>query len=348
MKPIITKVVESHPKLVKVIIDFFTAKEIDKDRFDKIIQICSEAANEKGKGATIPLIIDGYLSVFDLLMYTNKLKLIEEHESVNAIEIIIRAMVEKNILFPLAQPLQALHQDARYQSATGGLKDLYKKDLIINLLTGWGFIITRYSSSVFKIEHEKKNGEKAIGTGFYLACSNGDRKSPLLITNKHVLEGAANFRIYDKEDHEYQFKDIKLDPARDLAYIELEGFLNCESFHLNIENDHLEEVITIGYPSIPMTKYAYQVYHRGEINSEVEDYSGNKIFLFSAKTSAGNSGSPLIDKWGVVLGIATRELFEKEEFYEKGKLPYYAAIPSSEINEFLYENNIIRKKEMVI
>jgi hypothetical protein len=86
-----------------------------------------------------------------------------------------------------------------------------------------------------------------------------------------------------------------------------------------------------------MTKYSYQVYHKGEVNSFVEDYKSNKLFLFSAKTSSGNSGSPVIDKTGMVLGIVTEELFEKDKFYEKGKLPYYAAIPAIEIGRMISE-----------
>lgn len=97
-----------------------------------------------------------------------------------------------------------------------------------------------------------------------------------------------------------------------------------------------------------MTKHSYQVYHKGELNSFVEDYRENQLFLFSAKTSSGNSGSPIIDKYGMVIGIVTEELFEQELFYEKGKLPYYAGIPTEEIiksvNEYIFTQNELRTK----
>ena len=100
-------------------------------------------------------------------------------------------------------------------------------------------------------------------------------------------------------------------------------------------------VDNIKYPTIPTTKFAYQVYHKGEVNSFVEDYWDNNLFLISAKTSSGNSGSPIIDNSGMVVGVITEELFEKDKFYEKGKLPYYAGIPTVEIVKAItkYKNN---------
>jgi len=99
----------------------------------------------------------------------------------------------------------------------------------------------------------------------------------------------------------------------------------------------LDNIITMGYPIVPMTRDGYLLCHGGEINSVVHNYSGQEYFLFSAKTSSGNSGSPVIDKFGNVVGIVTEELFERDQFYKKGKLPYYGAIPSSYILDFLAE-----------
>ena len=81
--------------------------------------------------------------------------------------------------------------------------------------------------------------------------------------------------------------NIIMDPKRDLAIIELVSDFDLGSFHIYPEVKELSEIITIGYPKIPLSRYAYQVYHKGEITSHIEDYFGNKLFLFSAKTSPG-------------------------------------------------------------
>lgn len=103
-------------------------------------------------------------------------------------------------------------------------------------------------------------------------------------------------------------------------------------------NFALSDIITIGYPAIPMTREAYQVYHKGEVNGHVKDYFGHETFLFSAKTSPGNSGSPIVDSNGMVCGIVTQEYFEKEKFKENGQLPYYSAYSANLIIESFNAN----------
>jgi S1-C subfamily serine protease len=98
----------------------------------------------------------------------------------------------------------------------------------------------------------------------------------------------------------------------------------------------LSDIVTIGFPRIPRSTEAYQTCHKGEINSIIgQDYDGQELFIFSAKTSSGNSGSPVINRYGLVVGIVTQELFEQQSFKEQGKLPYYAAIPAKYISQFI-------------
>ena len=78
--------------------------------------------------------------------------------------------------------------------------------------------------------------------------------------------------------------------------------------------------------------------HKGEINAYGHDLMGNCLLLITAKTSSGNSGSPIIDKYGMVMGIIAQDLFEQDQFVNKGKLPYYAGIPTTEIINSLNEN----------
>ena len=77
--------------------------------------------------------------------------------------------------------------------------------------------------------------------------------------------------------------------------------------------------------------------NKGEINSYIENYSGNTLFLISAKTSSGNSESPVINEKGQVLGMVAHELFEKGALLEKGKLLYTGIIPTNIIFYLLYE-----------
>lgn len=274
----------------------------------------------------------GYLSAFDFTMYLSEKKLIDGGVKMRVVELTLKSLEEKLIISPVDQMLTG-NNDKRYKSNGEYTKNLYDNNLIANLIFGFNYIVSKYQYSVVKIENIDKNTDASIGTGFLITY---DGKQ-IIVTNRHVVDGATKIRVLDKDDNEIDFETPFKDEKSDLAIIPISSQLNSPELQLNPVMEILSEIVTIGYPSIPMTKLAYQVYHKGEVNSFVEDYYGNKLFLISAKTSSGNSGSPVIDKTGLVIGIITEELFEKELFDKKGKLPYYAAIPTNEIFRVLNE-----------
>lgn len=333
------QIVTSNIDLAKKTIDYFMAEVTNPEKFEEIKRIGIEQTIKMNKPIGESFISMGYLSVFDFIMYMSETKQIGDGMQMAIVEVLIHALEDERIVNVLPENF-GNSQDRRYKASGVYAKFLCDRDLILNIACGWRYIIDRYCNSVVKIEHKDKNGDFFIGTGFYFAAGNEKKVTPLIITNKHVLENASGLRVISKDEIEIQYSAIKVDEKRDLGFIELDGLLNTPTFHFNPAREILTEVITIGYPSIPMTKHAYQVYHKGELNSFVEDYKDNSLFLFSAKTSSGNSGSPIIDKYGMVIGIVTEELFEQEQFYQQGKLPYYAGIPTEEIiksaNEIIF------------
>ena len=206
--------------------------------------------------------------------------------------------------------------------------------LIKNLLLGFANVAINYKDLIVKVENKDKEGNLDLGTGFCINThlnANGQRKQ-FIVTNKHVVEDFAELRILTNDDKVIGYNAIHKDEKRDIAFIEIKDFeFQPPYLILKPKIDILSDVTTIGYPSIPYTKEAYQLYHKGEVNSMVEDYQGNVFFLVSAKTSSGNSGSPVINDEGCVVGMLTQELFNKNDYINKGKPPYFAAMPSSEI-----------------
>ena len=154
----------------------------------------------------------------------------------------------------------------------------------------------------------------------------------MIITNEHVVSNPKKLRLLDVNEKEYEFELLWSDSEKDVAFLELKIPYPKDNI-LFFENkiSILSEIITIGYPYIPRTIAPYQVLHKGEVNSFVQDYKRNNLFLISAKTSSGNSGSPVLDKNGRVIGMLVEELFEEESWKTQGKPPYFAVIPSSEI-----------------
>lgn len=202
---------------------------------------------------------------------------------------------------------------------------LVDNNLIENLLFGFEYIIEKYTDSVFLIENIDHNNDINPGTGFLIK----DNDAYYVVTNKHVVEKSKKIKLF-LSSKSIAFRQIIESIDYDLAFIEV-NLMKGEAFYLSESIKILSEIITMGFPSIPGVHKNTVVCHKGEVNSFVEDYKYQEYFLISAKTSSGNSGSPVIDKHGAVIGIISRELYEKEAFKEKGKLPYYSSIPSKTI-----------------
>lgn len=332
MTPHRYKLFSQNVDIVKAAIEYFLCEVIDKEKFEQIKQLAIQQNHDSNGNEFIGL---GYLSVIDFSAYIGATNPNPRGFNLSIIEEVVKALTEEKILNTLPSRLKG---ELRYKAAGEFADFFYKRDLILNTISGWNFIIDKFNNSVIKIEHKDKKGDYSIGTGFYYAAGDENIEKYLIVTNRHVLENAAEIKAFLHDGSVITFDEIVLDKKRDLGFLVLDKPLPVPIIHLSETIEVLSEILTIGYPSIPMTKHAYQVYHKGEVNSFVEDYWGNKLFLISAKTSSGNSGSPILDRHGLMIGIITEELFEKEQFYTKGKLPYYAGIPTEEIRKSMNEN----------
>jgi len=322
-----------HKVLVPIVVDFYLSSAINIPHFNDIIDVLSSLQNPKEPDKNrIKL---GIFSIKDFLLFASEKKLFEGGISMRYVEVIVD-MMEQNLLLTKQYDF-GINKPATYQANVEYVKVVYSMGLVNNILFGFPYIIENYSNAVLKIVNKDKHGEIGIGTGFLVRRKNQD----ILITNAHNLEKADSIKVLDKDDNPINFEVISINEKYDVAILKIEKpptILNF--FRFKGDYEILSEIITIGYPKIPLTKAAYQVCHRGEINSEVEDYYDNKLFLISAKTSSGNSGSPVIDSSGLVLGMVARELFEKSEFQEKGKPPYIGVIPSSVISLCMEEADL--------
>ena len=321
-----TNLLVANMDVVEKVIDYFAAKYTKPEEWEKIKKDAIENAKKFNSPNGEQFVSYGFLSPGDCTFYLSKNGF---NNRIREIDETIKALLDKLIIYPIDKMLTARLTDERYQFNGYFSTNLYQKNLILNIIIGFEYIIKTYSKSVFKIEPTFSNGSISIGTGFLVKENN----EFYIVTNKHVVQNATKLKVLDVNDNEVHFNSLHVNQEKDVAIFRLKSKPNSVPFLLNEEINILDEIITIGYPSVPMTRFAYQLCHKGEINSIVQDYLNNDLIVFSAKTSSGNSGSPVIDKTGRVIGIVTQELFEEEDFYKKGKLPYYAALTVREIKD---------------
>lgn len=136
------------------------------------------------------------------------------------------------------------------------------------------------------------------GTGFALT-SNG-----YLATDYHVIKNADSVYVQNAAGESFHAKVIYTEPKYDLAILQINdpSFKNLSPIPYNLkraEGDLGESVYTLGYPADNM------VYGGGYLASAA-NYSGDTTeYQISVPVNPGNSGGPLLDEKGNVIGVIT-------------------------------------------
>lgn len=319
---------EENIKLINSIFDVFTSPVLNQELFNNLFQFSQQHPVIKLDPNSIKLLKIGLITKDQFNLFAIDQKMVDG-VPMHLPEIILSILCDLSILRKYES--NTINNRTSVFQVNNEIVNQYKnKSILHNRIFGFDYIIKKYLKSVIKIEN-KLNDQVSIGNGFVIEK---EGKS-LILTNMHVVDKYDDLILKDFDENQINFEKIikseKSDlalifPANDISY--LEQFIFKENLEI------LDDLITIGYPPIPTTKKSYPLCHKGEINSEVENYWGDTLFIFSAKTNPGNSGSPIIANDGTILGIVTQQL-EEQKWYEKGKLPYYAGIPSSEIINFI-------------
>ena len=136
------------------------------------------------------------------------------------------------------------------------------------------------------------------GTGF-LIDGNG-----YLITNAHVLKGRTIIATNDK-GQQFLAKLCMKDPDRDIAVLKIEDkdFKPFASlpYRINKSVNLAEPIYTMGYPKDEI------VYSEGYLSSETGIKSDTLTYQISIAADHGNSGGPVLNKNGDIIGILTEK-----------------------------------------
>ena len=126
-----------------------------------------------------------------------------------------------------------------------------------------------------------------------------------IITNNHVVEGATTLRVRLDDDREYEAEIVGTDPKTDLSVIRIEAPRLVPAALGRSEDVAVGQwVIAAGSPfGLPRTVTAGIVSATGRGSMGIADYGD--FIQTDAAVNQGNSGGPLIDLSGRVIGINT-------------------------------------------
>jgi serine protease Do len=140
---------------------------------------------------------------------------------------------------------------------------------------------------------------RATASGFFISPDG------YIVTNNHVIDGAAKITVRDKDGREFAARLIGADPTTDLAVIKVEGHdFPYVSFEDRAKPRVGDWVVAVGNPlGLGGTATAGIV---SALNREhVEDSNYVGFMQIDAPINRGNSGGPTFDVYGRVVGVNT-------------------------------------------
>lgn len=134
--------------------------------------------------------------------------------------------------------------------------------------------------------------------------------SKVLATNNHVVDGATHLYVYFPETKtKYKAKTITVDSTNDLALVKIidsdfKGFPTIKYGFKNDIEDVGTEVFVLGYPRVDTMGEEVKL-TTGVVSSR-SGFQGNQSqYQVSAAVQPGNSGSPLFNDSGELIGIVS-------------------------------------------
>jgi S1-C subfamily serine protease len=153
----------------------------------------------------------------------------------------------------------------------------------------------------------------STGSGFFIS-SNG-----YFVTNEHVIQGADSLFIRTIDGQNYPAKLIRTDVANDLAILKVDGKFTPIPILKSSNVNRGAKVVTVGFPHTDVQGLEPKV-TEGIINSLAGIRDDPRYFQTSAQLGSGNSGGPLVDSYGNVIGIVAAKLKVDAIYAETGDM----------------------------
>lgn len=151
-------------------------------------------------------------------------------------------------------------------------------------------------------------GQVASGSGFFI------NDKGLALTNYHVVEACSEIEIIGYGNAMV----LKSDPSVDLAVLQTEKPTQTHWAGFRTGGINLgEAVVLAGYPLADLLDDAFNV-STGVVSSLTGPSQASSWFTTSAGIQPGNSGGPILDRQGAVVGVAVAKLNDVTTLSEIG------------------------------
>jgi S1-C subfamily serine protease len=169
------------------------------------------------------------------------------------------------------------------------------------------------------------------GTGFFIT-SDG-----LILTNRHVAKGSKTLKVELASGEKVDAQIVAIDDQYDLSLIRLsDRNRKVPCIHLSPEDSPAEgaDCVVMGFPMVDQLGFDLKI-TRGVVSSSAQDQGNGADVLTDAKVNPGNSGGPVVDKFGNVMAIVSMKSLTQGDYDSYG-----IGISAGHIREFLQRNHV--------
>lgn len=168
------------------------------------------------------------------------------------------------------------------------------------------------SDSVLKINGTAEAcAQNQSGSGFVAAPNK-------VVTNAHVVAGVSNPLVQTRQGQSFEGKTVYYDASTDLAVLDVPG-LEASPLKAGDNGQAGELANFMGYPlGGPFTSRSASIQGLGYNATTAEDGSTSKpreIYQLAANVEQGNSGGPLLNSQGQVIGVIFAKATQGETGY---------------------------------
>lgn len=222
-----------------------------------------------------------------------------------------------------------------------------------------GFAYTRsyFENSVLPIVGKNRStGNEDIGTCYYIGNN-------MFVTAAHCVKGLECFNVLYPDNKPVELESVWYAKGEDLNDYDL-AIIKSKNVPMNIKAFKLKDpfilndVLTMGYPPIPglnpvliseTATVASYVHGRqkasiGQIAAEVGSYMTKlDFFVITARVKGGNSGGPVINNEGYVVGTVFQIPFDSQGGSDGGRydiMGYGICLPSKYVNDLIENRDI--------
>ena len=158
------------------------------------------------------------------------------------------------------------------------------------------------------------SGKSGTGTGFWV---DGDR----IATSWHVVKDASSIQVTDAKGDSHDARVLAHDDDNDVAVLQVFGaqWPTCLSVSAT-EAGLGADVFTVGFPQTEILGVKPKL-STGVISSRFGLRDDPRTYQISVPVQSGNSGGPLLNKQGEVVGVVASKLNAAQVFNWTGDLP---------------------------